>query len=103
MIERPAGTDGHSIRPGIRTATVALSTLAAIAGCATPSAPGQVATLQVVCPAGGDLVQCFAPASALCGRDGYDLVDARGRPVSVGDARYGVLQARCRGRRQAGQ
>jgi hypothetical protein len=61
------------------------------------------ASIRIVCPASGDLVQCFEPASARCGRDGYDLFDMRGRRATVGDARFGTLEARCRERRQPGQ
>ena len=85
--------------------TAACLVAALVAGCtaAAPATRGDPASIPVVCPANGDVVQCFAPASALCGRDGYDLFDRRGRRATVADARFGALEARCRERRQPGQ
>lgn len=74
--------------------------LAAVAGgCA--STDGQAAaprSVQLVCSAGGPVVDCFRPASDLCGRQGYDLFDRHGRRATVADAAYGPLVARCRER-----
>lgn len=87
-----------------RLFAAALAIAALAAGCATrPATRTGPASVWVVCPASGDPVQCFAPASALCGREGYDLFDLRGRRATVGDARFGALQARCRERRPPGR
>lgn len=90
-------------RPAVRAACITGIAVAILAGCRGPAVRTSPASIRVACPASGDLVQCFEPASALCGREGYDLFDRRGRRATVGDARYGTLEARCRDRRQPGQ
>lgn len=54
------------------------------------------ATVPVACSPGRLDVDCFRHASEVCGRAGYDLFDLQGRPATVSDAQYKVLEARCR-------
>ena len=82
----------------IRASLLPCLAVTMLAACATqrhaPSTPA-VASVRVVCT--GDLqMDCFEAPSRLCGRAGYDLFDLDGKRATVGDARYRILEARCR-------
>lgn len=84
-------------RPSVCCIALSLLTAAACApGCAGAPVADAPASIRIVCAPRADPVQCLGPASDRCGPDGYDLFDARGRPATLADARYGPLEARCR-------
>lgn len=74
---------------------VACLLLAGCAGTRTPGTDPAVASVRVVCTASLQ-VDCFEAPSRLCGRAGYDLFELDGRRATVGDARFRMLEARCR-------
>lgn len=80
--------------------TACLTLLAGLSACSTapvdPDAPRTPRSIVVVCAPGRLDVECFRPASELCGRTGYDLFDSRGQRATVADAQFGALEARCR-------
>lgn len=87
------------MRPLTRASSIASAyACVLLAGCATPGTPGKdpaVASVRVVCTASLQ-VDCFDAPSRLCGRAGYDLFELDGRRATAGDARYRILEARCR-------
>jgi hypothetical protein len=88
--------------PPMRRTALLFAGLLGLTACAgtSPREPAPrtaaVRSVQVVCPVGGIHAECFRRASELCGADGYDLFDGEGRPATVADAEYHVLEARCR-------
>jgi hypothetical protein len=82
---------------GHRAAAAGALLLAGVlAGCAGAPVAHAPASVRIVCTATTDLARCFEPASTRCGPAGYDLFDTGGRPATVSDARFRVLEARCR-------